>query len=269
MSACGRRRLATLTSLVVAASALAVTPAVAAVEVEEWALRNENSAGPAQVKLPWIHGFRLACDADGDGRDSPASYEAATGTFFLSDARYPLVRFGPRKKFTYAVCGDWNGNGRDGIGVVRVNSRGEYKWRLRNRASSGPARYTFTFLRQGEGVEYEHLAGDWDGDGRDTPGMWFSTGEWYLRNQNSSGPADKVFTHARGRSPVVGDWDGDGKVTVGTYDGVESMWYLRNRNRSGKARHVFQYGSIRDWDAVAGDWDGDGDDTVGVIRRLR
>lgn len=140
------------------------------------------------------------------------------------------------------MCGDWNGNGKDGIGVVRANRDNEWKWRLRNRATSGPARYKFTFLQRGEGMEYEH--------------------------DNSSGPADKVFRQGRGRSPVVGDWDGDGRVTVGTYRGSDQMWFLRNRNRSGKARHVFRYGGTNDFANVAGDWDGDGDDTVGVVRSL-
>ncbi len=262
------RIVASVTLLTLAAGALTGTP-VAAAELEEWALRNENSAGPAQLTLPWIFGSRLACDADGDGQDSPASYDARNGTFFLSDAAYPIVEFGPQKKFTFPVCGDWDGDGRDGIGVVRANRQGEWKWRLRNDASSGSADCRFTFLRHSEGVEYEHLAGDWNGDGVDTPGMWHSTGYWYLRNHNSSGPADKVFRHGRGRYPVVGDWDGNGRVTVGTYRGSDQMWFLRNRNRSGKARHVFHYGDIDDFGTVAGDWDGDGDDTVGVIRSLR
>jgi len=255
--------------LTVAACTVTASPAWADLELEEWALRNKNSDGPPQLQLPWIFGSRLACDADGDGRDSPASYNARTGTFFLSDARYPIVKFGPKKKWTYPVCGDWNGNGKDGIGVVRANRDNEWKWRLRNRATSGPARYKFTFLQRGEGMEYEHLVGDWDGDGRDTPGMWLSfRGTWLLRNDNSSGPADKVFRQGRGRSPVVGDWDGDGRVTVGTYRGSDQMWFLRNRNWSGKARHVFRYGGTNDFANVAGDWDGDGDDTVGVVRSL-
>jgi len=253
-----------LTGLAVAAGS---TPASADFGgTELWALRNSNSAGPASVTVPWIAGSRLACDTDGDGRDEPASYDAASGTFLLSDAPYPLVRFGARTRSGFAVCGDWDGDGRDGVGVAFPGRDGQWKWRLRNDATSGPADLRFSFLRHAEGVEYEPVVGDWDGNSTDTPGLWAS-GTWSLRNRNSAGTADLTFRFGgRGGKPLVGDWNGDGRTTIGTYRGSDSSWSLRNRNSAGAAARVFSYGEPEDYDAVTGDWDGDGRTTVGVIR---
>jgi hypothetical protein len=107
------------------------------------------------------------------------------------------------------------------------------------------------------------LTGDWDGDGRDTPG-WFKDGLVFLRNRNSGGSSHHVFFFGRaGDVPVVGDWDGDGKDTIGVRRG--RTWRLRNRNSGGRAHVVFDFGTARGV-PVAGDWDGDGADTIGVRR---
>jgi hypothetical protein len=52
--------------------------------------------------------------------------------------------------------------------------------------------------------------GDWDGDERDTVGVYVpATGAWFLRNANAPGPADLVFSYGpTNGTPVVGDWDG-------------------------------------------------------------
>lgn len=54
------------------------------------------------------------------------------------------------------------------------------------------------------------MAGDWDGDGIDTIGVFRpSTGEFLLRNSNSAGLPDIVFIpEFTGDFPVAGNWDG-------------------------------------------------------------
>ncbi len=109
------------------------------------------------------------------------------------------------------------------------------------------------------------LAGDWNGDGRTTPG-WYLDGEVLLRNATSTGAADIRFSFGRrGDLPIVGDWDGDGRDTLGVIRGT--TWYLRNDNSSGPADLSFVFGRVGDGDiALAGDWDGDGRDGVGIVR---
>jgi hypothetical protein len=106
------------------------------------------------------------------------------------------------------------------------------------------------------------LVGDWDGDGRESLGVW-RDGIFILAN-TLGGPADLSFSYQKGSDvPVVGDWDGDGRTTVGVFrDGV---FLLRNSNSAGPADLTFTFGATGDI-PVAGDWDGDGIDTVGVFR---
>ncbi len=108
------------------------------------------------------------------------------------------------------------------------------------------------------------VAGDWNGDGVDTIGI-YRNGTFFLRNSNTSGFADLQFPFgAPGDIPIVGDWDGDGVDTVGVVRG--NTVFLRNSNSAGNADIQFNYGLSTDT-FIVGDWDGDGIDTIGCYRR--
>jgi matrixin len=112
------------------------------------------------------------------------------------------------------------------------------------------------------------IAGDWDGDGDDTIGIYRpSNATFHLRNSNWAGPADEIISRAAmiGDIPVVGDWDGDGDDTVGVYRPSTREFFLRNVNTAASADYVMSYGNPGDI-PIVGDWDGDGDDTIGVYR---
>ena len=140
-------------------------------------------------------------------------------------------------------------------------------WYLRNTNSAGPPDVTpFGF-----GVAADTpVAGDWDGDGDDTPGVFRSPNSWFL-NDDFGGPADYNFSFGTsGDKPVAGDWDGDGDVTPGIVRG--NTWHLNN-GFDGTAEITFSFGSSTDVFLV-GNWDGaDGcaapnncADTPGVFR---
>jgi hypothetical protein len=107
----------------------------------------------------------------------------------------------------------------------------------------------------------EPVAGDWDGDGTDTPG--FVRGNvWYL-NEGFDDTPERVFAYGSvADRKVVGDWDGDGTVTPGIVKG--NTWFLNN-GFDPNADMIFAYGSAGDV-PVAGDWDGNGTDTPGVVK---
>ena len=87
------------------------------------------------------------------------------------------------------------------------------------------------------------VAGDWDGDGIDTIGV-YRDGDFLLRNSNTNGFADIVVTFgAPGDQPVVGDWDGDGIDTIGIYR--NGVFFLRNSNTTGDPEIVFSAGQSR------------------------
>ena len=105
------------------------------------------------------------------------------------------------------------------------------------------------------------IAGDWDGNGSDTIGV-FRAGTWYLRNTNSSGGVDASFDWGSIHDvPVTGDWDGDGTDTIGVFR--NGTFYLRNSNSSGGVDLVVETG-LPGGVPLAGDWDGDGVTTVGL-----
>jgi hypothetical protein len=154
------------------------------------------------------------------------------------------------------VAGDWNGDGRDSIGIFRNGT-----FFLRNSNSTGFADVEFAFGAAGD----VPIAGDWNGDGIDTVGLVRGT-TVFLRNSNTTGAPDVTFTYGvAGDVPIAGDWNGDGVDTIGAYRPSNGFVYLRNANTTGFANLEFFYGTANDR-PVVGDWDGDGVDTIGIVR---
>ncbi|HYN19730.1 MAG TPA: PQQ-dependent sugar dehydrogenase, partial [Thermoanaerobaculia bacterium] len=112
------------------------------------------------------------------------------------------------------------------------------------------------------------LAGDWDGDGRTSLGLYEpKSGLFRLKGTPES--SDLLLTFhpsAAGRNavPLAGDWDGDGKDSVGFYEPKTSTFELKNTYHGDRAELSFRFGPPRNrWLPITGDWDGDGKDGVG------
>jgi hypothetical protein len=202
----------------------------------------------------------------------------------------------------YALAGDWDASGRDGVGwwcdgAVRLRTSSgriiEYgygrsgdipvvgdwngdgidvvgvvrdrTWMLRNRLGSGPSDRTFVYGQVSRGDV--PIAGDWNGSGRDTVGI-IRDGEWHLRNDLSGGAGQIVFTYGRialGDRPLIGDWNGDGRDRIGIVR--DGDWHLRHALSGGPGQTVYRYGRVLDGDApVMGDWTGDSVQTPGIAR---
>lgn len=110
------------------------------------------------------------------------------------------------------------------------------------------------------------MVGDWNEDGKDTPGVYRpSSNTFFLTNNNSSPTVDFSFAlGATGDLPVAGDWDGDGVTTVGVYRPSNNFFFLTNSFAT-VVDISFALGAPGDL-PVAGDWDGNGTDTLGVFR---
>ena len=113
------------------------------------------------------------------------------------------------------------------------------------------------------------IAGDWDGDGLDTIGVFDpATNAYFLKNSLAGGNADITIVFGvggQGAIPVAGDWDGDGVDTIGFYIPSTKTFFLRNSNTNGGADLTFVFGSSALSKPIAGDWDGDGIDTIGTF----
>jgi protocatechuate 3,4-dioxygenase beta subunit len=198
------------------------------------------------------------------------------------------------------VTGDWDGDGKDDIGIfgpewigdVRAiaaepglpdaenQPSGQFKnippepqeatagWRTLKRTSKGRLRadlidHVFQYGSPGD----QPVAGDWNGDGVSTVGV-FRDGTWYLDIDGNGrwSPGDVTAEYGQaGDVAVVGDFDGDGVSQIGAYRG--GTWYLdTNQNRILDAKdRVFELGGPNDHPAV-GDFDGDGIDQPAVYR---
>src|SRR6185369_11353448 len=114
------------------------------------------------------------------------------------------------------------------------------------------------------------VAGDWDGNGIDTPGVFNpANGQWALTNginvSGSSPTANFTFTFGNNTDiPFVGDWDGNGIDGVGLFRTSNANFILSNGFQGTVDIKPFVFGSLGS-KPLAGDWNGDGITTIGVF----
>jgi hypothetical protein len=237
-----------------------------------WHLRNSNSTGGTHLHFTFGNpktGFPIAGDWNGDLKDTIGVARPEDGGTKLGwYLRNSNSTGGTNVHFTfgspktgYPVVGDWNGDGKVTVGVVKDDGDGRMGWHLRNSNSSGGTNIHFVYGNVETGLP---VVGDWNGDGKDTVGVVRNDGfnhlEWHLRNSNSAGSTNLRFTFGAAFDfPVVGDWNGDGKDTIGIVrdDTLGHWeWNLRNSNSNGGANLRFTYGTPWVSFPVTGDWNG-------------
>ena len=217
-----------------------------------WYLRNSNSSGGIDVSFSWGSMFDVpvAGDWDGDGIDTIGVFR--NGTFYLRNSNSSggidvIVETG--LPGGVPLVGDWDGDGITTVGLWESGAPnygtptapGQYPWidpLFSQWDSPAPSevRRTFTW-----GVLTDvPVAGDWDGDGTTTIGV-YRAGTWFLRNVNSGGGVDLSFPWgSAGDVPVVGDWNADGVSTIGVRRG--DTFFQRNTNDSGGVSAVIKWG---------------------------
>jgi len=126
---------------------------------------------------------------------------------------------------------------------------------LKNRLVSDFADQDFFYGTAGD----VPIAGDWNGDGVDTPGVYRNvngTMTFFLINNNTGGFADVSFAFGQpGDLPIAGDWDGNGTVTCGVYRPGNRTFFLRNVNAAGSPDLVVAITGAEPSDRpIAGRW---------------
>ena len=185
-----------------------------------WLLRNTQSGGPADHSFIYGRaGDRAVCgDWNGDGRQTPGVVrERADGTYvwhlhswLRGGAAGVSFEFGQDQypgelPPAWPVVGDWNGNGTDSVGIVQGHPDGRMQWQLRDATVAGAPDWDFVYddgAVWGDHLElHAPIVGDWNGDGRDGPGVTRASGavspQWLLRDDRSAGDADHVFRYGR------------------------------------------------------------------------
>ncbi|RIL07889.1 MAG: hypothetical protein DCC71_01420 [Proteobacteria bacterium] len=215
------------------------------------------------------------------GTDTIGAYVPALERFFLRNANSSGAADAGNFKFNVTpaasdelpVMCDWNGDGTSTVGVYVPAIERFY---LRNANSAGAADAgNFKFNVTPAGGDEVPVAGDWNGDGTCTIGVYVPAIErFYLRNSNSSGAADagnfkfNVTPAGSDETPVVGDWNGDGSSTIGSYAPAIERFFLRNANSAGAAdAGNFKFNvtpAASDELPLTGDWNNDGTGTIGA-----
>jgi len=160
------------------------------------------------------------------------------------------------------IVGDWDSDGDDTAGVYDPATGFFF---LRNTNSAGPADVVLTMGTSLPSQGLIPIAGDWNGDGVDTVGIYSQSGGFFfLKNSNSSGDADITFSFgAGGLTPIAGDWNNDGVDTVGLYNPATGAVFLRNTNSPTSGTFTLTFNGASGY-PVSGDWNNDGVDTLGL-----
>jgi hypothetical protein len=148
-----------------------------------------------------------------------------------------VIRFGVGSDTP--VAGDWDGDGIDNLGVVRVQSN-RLDWFLdTNRVEGWQASDSSISFGVAGDIP---VVGDWNGDRRDDIGVVRAERgglTWYLDSNGIRGwqSNDTVIRFGTaGDLPVVADWDGNGTDNIGVYRptaGSNGTWYLDKNGLAG------------------------------------
>jgi len=157
----------------------------------------EASALPPTLIGP---GTAYRADTAGAGKDSVITRNAATFTT-------PTSTFVYGRPSDTVLTGDWDGDGKDTVAVVRAG-----RIYIKNTLTAGDADTSFAYGRPSD----TYLAGDWDGDGKDTIAVRRGN-VYYLKNSLAPGNADVAHTFAHSATKVLtGNWTGSKQHTPAT-----------------------------------------------------
>ncbi|OYT69543.1 MAG: hypothetical protein CFK52_13515, partial [Chloracidobacterium sp. CP2_5A] len=118
------------------------------------------------------------------------------------------------------------------------------------------------------------VAGDWDGDGTVTVGVYRPSAQtFFLRNGLGAGNPDLTVAIAGAQAtdrPIAGRWTAGSVATgLGLYRPSTGQFFLKSANVSGAADATFTVTTTGTFvAAVAGDWTRQGFATVGVVTSL-
>jgi hypothetical protein len=197
--------------------------------------------------------------------DGIGVFEPGTGEWNIAGAS--TVTFGAGNP--YAVAGDWDGDGIDGLAVFDSEN-----WLLADDAASPVVDYSGIFGYT-SAYNYEVLSGDWDGDGVDGIGFHIDVAGGHYFVQDVTAMPGALYTQdfnlagwglGAGGQSVAGDWDGDGDDEIALYG--SGTWFISMDSASVIPGPIYPMA----WgeggpnvQAIAGDWDGDGIDGIGLF----
>jgi hypothetical protein len=148
---------------------------------------------------------------------------------------------------------------------------GANTWYL-NLRSDGSVNHLIQFDGGNVPAWFQPVAGDWDGNGVDTVGLFNANNNKWFFYSDANASVDYSFQGPALPSTsfraVAGNWDGIGGDTVGLYDPATGIWYLNNAfDGTAEPATLIEWQGPKvgaHWQVIVGDWDGNGTDTPGL-----
>jgi hypothetical protein len=179
-------------------------------------------------------------DWDGDGIDTPGLYRRSDGYAYLRNSNsqgIADVAFLFGNPDDLPVPGDFNGDGFDTLSLYRPS---ENRFYIINELGSegeglGAADYWIDFGDAGD----QPIAGDFDGDGVDTVGIYRTTSGLVAI---AASPKVSFYFGSPNDGALVGAFEGGPIDTIGLFRSRSASFYLRSSLTSGPVDHSFRYG---------------------------
>ena len=202
----------------------------------------------------------LVGDWNGDGTDTPGFYDSATNTFrlsnstasFTADVEFAATHWnGGRLPASFKpLVGDWDGDGDTNVGLY--NPATNHFWLNRLDATWARTRPEGLILFRPRlpyflPRSWVPLAGDWNGSGTDTVGLYDPLGRTFYLNNRTDGSITTVVSARtpfadRSWLPVTGDWNGDGRDTSGLFNpGFAAEGYAKQGRAYGPTASTWRY----------------------------
>lgn len=183
-------------------------------------------------------------DYDGDGRDDPTTIRVVNGQWLWSYRASSTntlrsVTFGSATTDFPFAGGDFTGDGRADLVVLRINANGPetYIW-----GDSVSGQQISSFIWGEFNTDY-YVIGDFLGDSRIDFAVWRGSGagtdaNWYIRENGGTGFVARNFgvprvagtggTPSTGDLAVAGDFGGDSKYDIAVYRQSNNTFYWLN-----------------------------------------